>query len=278
MKFKTAVGRPITITYLPNLLMLGLVSLIGVVAFGMEYMNTNDIATALQTAWTVTIAAGASWAVARELDPEHDYSAFVGIIPAVLLLDGDLSLWAIAAFVMLARLVSRVIGLSATIFDSIATTIVVGFAVFATGSWLTGILGIVAFILDARLNDPQPRQYIFAGIVAIIMLAKMMLDGVSALTLPSMFPLIAILVITAGYLMMVMRTDTVNITADYGKKYSINQQRVKISMLMSVLAVLALSLWGGDDIIEQVLPIWTAIAGVVVYCVVQEVVGYKNHS
>lgn len=275
MKYKSAVGRPISITYLSNLLMLGLVSLIGVVVFSVEYMNTDDVMSALQSAFAAAIVAGASWVIARELDPEHDYSAFVGMIPAVLLLDGDVSLWTIGAFVMLTRVVSRVVGPSASILDSIATIIVVGFAVFATGSWLIGILGMVAFILDARLNDPQPRQYIFAGIVALITLAKIALDDVNVLTLPSGLPLGAILLITAGYLMMLMRTATVNITADYGKKYIINQPRVKISMLMIVLGVLAMSLWGGDAMIKLVLPIWTAAGGVVMYWMIQKATGFN---
>ena len=259
----TAIGRPISPTYRPNLMMLIVVSLIGLVVFAVNYSAGID--SAAPSAILAVMAAGSSWVVARELDPEHDYSAFVGMIPAVLLLEGGIDLWTIGAFIMLMRVLSRVVGPPAYIGDSIMVTIVVGFAIFATGGWLMGVIGILFFALDTRLPNPLPRHMIFAGGIALITLFSVLTQDIHALTLPSLETVLVLVLIVTGYMIQIIRTDKIDITADYGEKYPINQTRVKISMLMSVLGVLAISLWGGEDAIHQVIPIWTATVGVVVY-------------
>ena len=263
MSHITAIGRPIDITYRPNLMMLIAVSLIGIVVFAFNYSAGID--SAISSAIVAAIAAGASWVVARELDPEHDYSAFVGMIPAVLLVEGGIDLWTIGAFIMLMRVLSRVVGPPAYIGDALMTMVVVGFAIFATGGWLMSVIGILVFVLDARLHNPAPRHTIFAGGIALITLFYALTQGINALALPGLETVFVLVLITAGYMIQIRRSGKINITADYGEKYPINQMRVKISMLISVLGVLAISLWGGADAIQQLIPIWTAIGGVVVY-------------
>ncbi len=268
----TAIGRPIYVTYRPNLLMLVAVGLIGLFFFGTEYSQTNDVSIAVSRSTTAVIAATVSWAVAREQDPEHDYSAFIGMIPAALLITNDLDLWVIGSILLLVRMVSRVVGPPAYLTDSIAIVLVVGLAIFLSPSWLIGVLGVLGFALDAWLRPALPRQYIFAGIVALLTIISIITNGAESINLPDIAYLSAIILLTIGYFVFLWQTPNINIRSDYGEHYPVQQHRLKISMLFGASSAVIISLWGGNIAIQELLPIWTALAGVVVYWLLMRVI------
>lgn len=266
----TAIGRVIDITYFPNLLMVMTVGFMGFVAGSVDYTQHQELSQALELAIAVILAAGASWIIARELDPAHDYSAFIGMLPAALLTTGTLDLWVIGSILLLVRMVSRIVGPPSYLTDSIGIAVLIGLAIFLSQSWLIGVLGVIGFTLDAWLRPGLPRQYIFAGILGILTVVALSLTGIEAIQLPDASYLSAMLFLTIGYLIFLWQTPIIDIHCDYGERYAVQQHRLKISMILGVAGAFIISLWGGNTIVQELLPIWTALAGIIVYWLVQK--------
>jgi hypothetical protein len=115
------------------------------------------------------IAAGLAvfltWALGRELDPDHDLSAFVGaglVFIALLLVDAP-SLLLILWLLSVLRTVNRTVGLPAKPLDSLW---VLGLSAWLTwqGYWMVGLVTAVAFLLDGLLPPPLRRQLLASGL------------------------------------------------------------------------------------------------------------------
>ena len=93
-----------------------------------------------------------SWALARELDPDNDHSAFVGagLVSIGVFLWGLPHFLALFCLLVLGRIVNRSSGLSARTADSMAAVVLSGLLVYQ-GSWGFGLAAAMA----AKLAYPE---------------------------------------------------------------------------------------------------------------------------
>lgn len=161
-------NRPIDPRYATNLAILLLASLIGSVS-GLGMLGAGEsLAAAFGEGFYVGAAIFFSWAICREVDPDHEYSAFVaaGLAGLAHWQFGTANVLGLLAFVSAARLVNRVTGQKIYVLD---LTLPVGSAVWLAtrGEWLYLVMVGICLLLDARL--PNGLRYGFgAGLVLII--------------------------------------------------------------------------------------------------------------
>ena len=166
----TALGRtPIDPSYPTNLAIAAL-SLIVAIA-GAIWQMISGAALLESVLWG--IGAGflpfLTWALGRELDPDHDLSAFVGagLVLIALLLPDMPSLLMILWLLLVLRTVNRSVGLPAKPLDSLG---VLGLGAWLTwqGYWMVGLMTAVAFLLDGLLSPPLRHQLFFSGLATVI--------------------------------------------------------------------------------------------------------------
>lgn len=167
----SSIARPVDARYPTNkaVLLLLLVALLAGIGWG--WSEGLGLATALQRGLALAATVFGAWALGRELDPDHNATAFVAAalaVAAVVRL-GTADLWTLMLAVGLTRVVSRTVGPAAKTSDLLAVLGLVAAAVFVSGRWSLGVTTVVALALDASLPQGPNNRWGYAGIgVAIV--------------------------------------------------------------------------------------------------------------
>lgn len=261
----SGLARPIDWNYPTNRLII-MLTVVSAVVFGIiSLVDGNGITEAAMDGFWVAAATFSAWALSREIDPDHEYSAFIGAVAAPFLISDSLGLFAIAMLVLFSRLVSRSTGFKATLPDSIAVLVLVALALFISNPWVVGLMAILAFLLDARMENPNARHLMFAGIALLITAADALIQGWGELSLPKGLHLTGSVAITIAFLATILTMRNITTLPDYRKKAPLDTQRVQAAMGLTLLGAVLLALWEGNDGVNALIPVWGAMAGVALY-------------
>lgn len=265
----TALGRPIELDVPTNRAIM--VVSAAVVLLGTGLQLTSGLGLPASALWGVVAGASGflAWAIARELDPDRDYAAFLAAAAALL------AVWllprpnfaALLWVLLLQRVLNRSTGLRATWIDASA---ILGLTAWLTWqwSWVFGVVSAAALVLDARLSDPQARHRWFAVGCLAVAGAAYLSDPALRSTVPMSRELLwGILGATACFLAALFGTTRVNsIGDDTGAPLDVRRLQVmhRITLLGGYLVVLR----HGDAGIIALAPLWAAVFGVGAYRIV----------
>ena len=261
----TSIGRPIEPKYATNkaiLLLMPVAALIAGVVNLMQQAGGGPDATGPVVAFLVVFG---GWALGRELAPDDNPAAFVGAAlafiglwwwpsPSLLLLFTALSL---------SRIVNRSTGLTARPSDSVIVTALVIWTMVSLQNPLLGVVAALVFSLDARLEEPNRRQWLFAAACLTAVGVQVWLigsDSLAVTVLPEPRSVIAAVTLLA-FLALSLRLRTVSSKGDVGGLV-LNASRVRGGMLVVWLLALQTGLQG-PGAIEALMPVLAAMAGVV---------------
>jgi hypothetical protein len=259
----TSVGRVLDpFQYRTNLYIMLATALGGVVAGGVTLLGSGDLGAAVAAGFYTGAAIFMAWVLARDLDPDHDYSAFVAAAVAFVFSPVPVAILPVAALIVLNRIVTRVVGPPARLLDSLMALVLAGAAV-ALGAWQVGVAAVAAFTLDALLERPLRSQFTFAILTGVLTLALMSYRPPAPLALPGV-PLLLAVAVAGGLLALVAaRTPLIATPADV-PGYSISVARVRAATGVALLLG-GLALLGSDAGAAPYLPVWAAAAGIVLY-------------
>jgi hypothetical protein len=260
----SAIGRPLDVDYLTNRVIV-LLTLVVMVSRGSYQLFTGssllDSALAGGTAGIIVFVA---WALGRELDPDYNGSAFVGAGLAFLgtLLVGEANLLALFGLMLLARIVNRTVGISASPLDSIMIVVFVGILAFVS-SWVYGAIAVVAFLLDYGLPEANKRQLNFAGASVLVTIVAFLVNGAERGVLSQPY-LLAVVMIAGLSLLVILTSRRVTSVGDVTGK-TLNLRRIQAVQLLMLVAATAVALWQGDLGFRLLLPLWATFAGIALY-------------
>ena len=261
----TSIGRPIEPKYPTNkaiLLLLPVAALIAGVVTLMQGDGGGASATGALVAFLVVFGC---WALGREMAPDDDPAAFIGTAL------GFIALWwwpspsllLLFAALALSRIVNRTTGLTARLRDSVIVSALVIWTMFSLQNPLVGVVAALAFLLDARLADPNRRQWMFAGVCLTAVAVQVWLIGSDTLEvtfLPEPQYVTAAVTLVA-FLVISLSLRSVSSRGDVGG-LMLNPSRVRGGMLVVWLLALGTGLQG-PGALEIVMPVLAVMAGVV---------------
>ncbi len=275
----TSIGRPIEPKYPTNkailVLMVVAALIAGAVAFAQGVGGVASAAAAL-TAFLVVFGC---WALGRELAPDDNSAAFVGAILAFIALWWwpSPSLLLLFTALALSRIVNRSTGLTARLGDSVIVTALVIWSMVSLQNPLAGVAAALAFVMDARMADPNRRQGLFAAICLTAVVVRVWIIGSDTLAV-TFLPEPQYVIATATllvFLMFALTLRNVSSQGDLGGR-PLNPSRVRGGMLVVWLLALLTLLTGlqGAGTIEIVMPVLAAMAGVVLAGLVGRLAGH----
>jgi hypothetical protein len=213
----------------------------------------------------VGLALFLTWALGRELDPDQDLAAFIGVglvLIALLFVDAPsflLILWVL----LLLRTVNRTVGLPAKLLDSLA---VFGLGIWLTlqGIWLAGLVTAIAFLLDGLLIPPLKRHLFASGLSLAITVIWAVWYGGSTLERATTPLVVALVAISGLFLIVIANTRDLRSVGDATRK-PLNPRRVQAAQALALLTALATAWWDGPRGVQDLLPVWAAILGISLY-------------
>jgi hypothetical protein len=217
-----------------------------------------------------------AWALARELDPQYDLSAFIA---AVLMLVG-LAVYGLPQLLPLLwmlltlRIVNRVVGRPATLLDSLGE-LGLGAWLAWSGQWVYGLITTLAFLLDGVLSAPLRRQLVFAALSLIATTAILFVSATGsgryvpasspARTSMPALPTVAV-VIASSLLFVIVILDSRHTQAvSDTTQQPLDPRRVQAGQALALATGLLLAWSIGATGLVALLPLWVAMAGTGLY-------------
>jgi hypothetical protein len=260
-------GRDIDPNYRTNLIIMILTPLSAVVAFLIAVIAGMGFGDAAVRAFFTAGATFAAWAFSREIDPDHDWSAFVAVglawIGCYIYRAPVFGAFSLVLLMYALRMTNRVIGAAPTMVDSGIILAAIAVTAFLN-NWVVAWIGVAAFLLDGLMVNKVKRHLAFAGIAALITLVRPFI-----LPLPDMYTLsnenlIAVVVISLAFFLTIAATRKLKSKTDSGNK-SLNIPRVRAAMILTLAACIVSVLWNGDFGVQWMLPLWASMLGVALY-------------
>jgi hypothetical protein len=207
-----------------------------------------------------------AWALARELDPDHDLSAFVGaglMLIALLLFDPP-SLLVILWLLLALRIVNRTVGLPARPLDSLAVLGLGGWLTWQ-GHWIAGLMTAVAFLLDGLLSPALRIHLLASGLAFATTGVLSVLQGDLALGSGPAMPIVISSGVMAGLLLVVVATSRDVQSVGDATGDPLNPRRVQAAQILALLTALLYAWRAGAAGVMALRPLWAAMIGVALY-------------
>lgn len=262
----TVLGRSLDPRY-PTNLAIGALSLV-VWAAGAVANMLSDVALLESVLWG--IGAGFSvfltWALARELDPAHDLSAFVGagLATAALPFFGLPTLMPVFWLLVVLRVVNRTVGPPARPVDTLAVLCLGGWLTWQ-GHWIAGLVTALALLLDGLLTDPLRYHLVLSGLAFAGTVVLSVFRGEIAMASDPTMPVIASSVVMAGLFLAAVGTSREVCAVGDATGEPLDGRRVQASQLLALLTALLYAWWDSVAGVEALWPLWAATVGVALY-------------
>jgi hypothetical protein len=236
----SSLGRTLDPRYPTNRAVIILVPTIAAIGVLVALIEGDSVVAALILGVRIGLASFVSWALTREIDPDHSGSAFlsmaIGTLAACLLPGVNLLLtfWVMA----LLRILNRTSGAAARWLD---TLVISAFSIWLawTFDWLTGLIAGFVMFLDGCMDDPLPRhRYIGAGLAAASLVG--FLIGVLGAT-PHSFSLDLLWGLIPALLLvpLLIRSNQILSVADVSGK-ALNAKRIQAAQLVACISAVTL--------------------------------------
>ena len=262
------IGRPVDPRYRTNLIVSILAPLSAVIAFVLAvFLWDRGIGDSLLAAFFTLMTTFITWAIARELDPDHDWSAFVGVAIALVAMfvyrAPAVALIALGVMNLLLRVVNRTVGPPIKMGDSVV--VLLGIIVVAfTPNWVVAFIGVAAFLLDALMSNPNRRHLAFAGVGLIVAILRVVIQDFPETGGLSGINILMIAVISIAFFMTILATRKVTAPCDL-EGHTLDVKRVRGAMMLGLVGTLIVALWSGDTGFVWMLPLWSAMLGIALY-------------
>ncbi len=225
---------------------------------------------ALGTAGAAAVAVFLSWAIGREIDPVHDWSAFISLpfTFAAFLLYGPPALATLFFILLLGRLINGSTGLQATPIDAALITIL-GAVLFTGGTLIALPFSAAAFGLVGILHVPAPagRKY---GWYAFISLALFIVMFIFFYPQHYYFPGfsiytgIAALALAILTIVLVLRAGKGQVSGDNSDE-ALDTRRIRLAQVVLALFMVADFYLKGSIALVMLYPALFAYPGTAAY-------------
>lgn len=272
-------GRIIHPKYKSNLILMIIVPLLGIIAGIYSLVTNNDLWIAIQAGFWMSAAATHSWALAREIDPDNDWSAFIAMaLQVVVMFALNFPTYAIIGLVMMMlflRLVNGIVGIKVSRNDAIKMLVLVLVVAFFD-NWILGLVAACAFFLNATMSNSERSNLYFAGLAVIIVIVRGIINLGQMGSMSTTYLIIAV-AIGIFYILTMLGNRSVSAKTDVKAK-PVDIKRVRAAMALGLVAVIILALWRGDAGVLAMSPLWAAMLGISIYRIpitVRELTAFK---
>jgi hypothetical protein len=259
----SALARPVEPKYPTNLAVIILLPVIAIALFAWQTVHGTPLAEAGNAALLAMVAAFLTWALGREMDPDHNATAFIALALTALLagLGYSFDLLTLGALMFAVRLANRTVGPQAKIGDIITLVLLNLGAVLVDGAWWMPFLSVIALVFDEMQERSNlPQRLAIPALILIGAQAFFIGDGIALSAMDSLVRgwVVTVVVITLMAGSAIWNLPDLRSVMDVPQT-PCNRRRIQAGMILIMLGGLA-SLLGGQESLAGNLAIWSVLA------------------
>ncbi|KGK99797.1 hypothetical protein LI82_00935 [Methanococcoides methylutens] len=234
----TSINRPLDPTYPTNRLIIGIIVIVLVVAslFHLSLSNTTIIS--IMYGITGGTSVFLVWAISREVDPDHDISAFVPVIlsfiPVVVF--GIHPVLPLLWLLLTLRIVDRSTGLKAGPFDTISVLLLSAFLTYQL-TWIFGIITATAFFIDSKASSPNKMHLVASIIMLFISVFSIFKGNITAIEDITLIEITALLSMIILFIPSILDSRKLKSKGDMTGK-SLDTLRVKMGKILLIITAI----------------------------------------
>lgn len=275
----TSLNRLLDPRYPTNLAIILVAMTAGAAVLFVELISSEDFLPSLIDAVYAGFAVFFAWALSRELDPDHELSAFISALLAfvVFFYLGRSNLLSLLFMLILLRMLVRTVGPPLTLLDSLLILAIGSWLTFEV-SWVYGFVAAAGYFLDGFLPNPLRRHYYFAIVLLFAALLSLYVTGFGHIgsefmKIQTIFVMLTILL----FIPFVFSYRTIASTSDRGG-LTLSPVRLKSAHVLALFSVLGIWIFEGISANGQLMPLWAALFGVSVFFVSQSLYNRLNRN
>ncbi len=256
--------------YLTNKLIMVLFFIVLALTIAISVYRGEVFTAALVSAFISATAVFLSWALGRELDPAHQWSAFISLPPVFIafIAIGRPSLLALLFFILSCRLLNRTPGRQPFRSDSILL-LAMGLLLYFNNFYFALPCLALFFLTDALVKPVNNFQYISALVTSAAYSALLLLVSPEPASyvpgsIPVFYPAAALIIValSAIYISFVTRHKR---TLDDLNREELNYLRVNAARLLIAAWMISEIIFGGAMMIHQIYPMVIVFGGIFLY-------------
>ena len=258
----SSIGRPLDFNYKTNKAIAIITAITILVGIAFFVLNRLDFFNIILQGVSFGFSFFLCWAITREIDPDNNLSAFIGLIPLLvfLLIWPETNLAILFWMLISLRIINRTTGLLATKLDSVMLLV---FSVLLSYyfSWIFGFLTALVFLFDAKLIKGQKFQLSLASLVTILTLILVILTNQNfALLTLSTLESASLLIVTIIFSMIIYGEKDVISKGDQNNE-PLYLSRLRAAQAFALISALAISFFASYFV--ALIPMWCAFIGVI---------------
>jgi hypothetical protein len=262
----TAIGRPVDARYPTNLAIVILTMLVTAGAAAWKWLAGAPLVDSAMWGIGAGLATFLTWVLGRELDPDHDLSAFVaaGLALVALPILGLPQLLPLFWMVVAVRVVNRTVGLPARPLDSLA---LLGLGLWLTwqAGWLYGLITAATLFLDGWLPPRLRRHLLLSAIMLTATVTMTLLGAATPLGGWDSAPLQWLYALTAILFAITIVTLPEAKALCDATGEPLRPARVRAGQVLALVTALLLASLAGEQGLVALSPLWAAMLGVALY-------------
>ncbi|MDW7733287.1 MAG: hypothetical protein SCH66_12785 [Methanolobus sp.] len=239
----TSLGRPLDLSNTGNFLIILITAIVFTASTLYYYIFTETIIIAFFHSIRTSLVIFLTWAISRELDPDHAFSAFIPLTFVLIIISffEAPSILPMFWIILILRAINRTAGISVGILD-ILVILSLGTLLVFKASWIYGLLTSLGLLADSRLPSSAGLQFKAGIFMAIVSFFSLMLKDVSLPVLSDPdFPIL--IVTTILFLPVILGSSEIQSVGDRtGER--LDPTRIRAAQLMALTVVLSLSIGG----------------------------------
>lgn len=280
----SSLARTLNLRYLPNLLLVILLPIVAIAGVAVAFAYDTNPSPVLENSVSMALTQGfwsvvgffMTWVLAREIDPDYDFSAFLGgflflpilwVLPAVQVASIEevtsFGLLSMVVLILSVRVVDRLVGPKPRWIDSLLV-LALAALLLPFDNWMMVLVPIAALVLDVVLHPRLIRHALFAVVLVVLFVGRFAQVGLLTLEGVRIDRLILVFAVGLLYVGTIAATTQVRKGTDVAG-YEVSLTRVRAGMGLVLFAALLMFLWRGDLGLQALLPAWAAIIGVTLF-------------
>lgn len=257
----SALSRPVDISYRSNRSILLIILLTMIAGCLYQWFVGNPFLDSLWWGVQAGLLVFLGWALGRELDPDNNATAFVAVLPTLLVFYFfETANWLLLIeFLLLMRISSHVCGRTVRLTDAV---LVIGLAAYLgwRGDYLIGFALTVAFVIDYRLRPANAHSLWYAVAASVLTVAAIVISPATVVyAFDFSYPWLGGLLLTVLlFIPVIWEYKRPRSTEDY-RVQPLSGSRMQATQLIVLLSLVVMYLLKGRASVLALAPLWSVI-------------------
>jgi len=274
----SGVGRPLSLKYPTNRAVIIIVVLVFILGTLTKLVMGDSLVVSIVWAFGAAASIFFAWAIARELDPDSNVSAFISatLMLAAIFFTGLPTLLTLFWFLLVIRILNRITGIAPKPLD-LAVVIILAVVLSWQELWLYCLMTSLMLYINSWIDGKKKKGIILFVIVFSLGIVSAFLGNAFFKTIEiSADAIVIVTLLTLLYIPVICKRTKLKSLTDITKE-PVSVFRMRVTRITAVVLGVLVTIMQGYSGFNDLIPLWTSIGGKIIWNIYQLIRGNRKN-